>query len=111
MEMIENNDKPFVTFMQSKLLDKIKRMKFDSQSRYLALYGDDRVRIIQLDTECYIPRIAMDDFDLRIKFKKHKSILDLQIRGKEDEDGYVCEIACMHNKYQRVEILNIEESY
>lgn len=80
-------------------------MKFDPQSRYLALYGSDRVRIIQLDTEDYIPRIAMDDFKLR---KNYKSILDLQIRGKEDEDGYICEIACLHQKYQRVQILNID---
>lgn len=105
MEKIENNDQPLVTF-QSQQLKKIKRMKFDPDSRYLALYGDNRVRIIQLDTECYIPRIALDNFKLN---PKYKIIMDLQIRAKEEEDGYECYIACMHAKYQRVQILNLDD--
>ena len=94
-----------------KLLDNLKTMKFDPESRFLALYGFDRVRIINLMMQDSIPRVVLDDFSLN--YNKYSRILDLGIRSKlngwTEEYEYECEIACKHTKHQRIQILNINE--
>ena len=83
-------------------------MKFDPFSKYLALYGKDTVSIIKLDTHDQIPMIELDNYTLD---KKYSKILDLHIKSvSEDEDeGYNCEIAVLHSKYQHIDIFDISE--
>ena len=84
-----------------KLLDNLRIIKFDPESRFLALYGPDRVRIINLLMQDSIPRVVLDDFTLN--HQKYSKILDLGIKSKlnnwTEEYEYECEIACKHSKH------------
>lgn len=48
LDKIDNEETPLVSFSQKKLLSNLKNIKFDPESRFLALYGLDNVRIINL---------------------------------------------------------------
>ena len=64
-------------------IEKAKYIKFDSESKYLALYSKSKLQILNLEN-----REIVDDYETKTKI-----IMDLQIVS--EGDTYQCEIACL----------------
>ena len=84
-------------------------MRFSPDGNHLALFGSKRVVVVLLNTPD-VPKVVLSSY--KLDTSKFQAILDLQIVSelKGRRWDFNCEIACMHAKYQRVQIINVKQS-
>jgi hypothetical protein len=86
-----NEEGPYLTIENDPAFKKTKNLEFDSNSKYLVVFGIKSLNIINLEDtseEIFNYTIASAD-----KSEYFRAILDVQLVSN-DEGGYKCDLAC-----------------